>query len=257
MSNNNRFNALIAEYDDNENYNNNWRTIGSHKNKDIENKIYGTSVLSKKINKKDNRNYKKMLCENVVMHGGCNYGTRCNYAHKLEEQIVDNYKKNAYDILKSENDISNIDLQKDLVLYKTFVNLGKLCENCDKNKCTGGFNCKFGACSKIYQICLKDLNYGDCVANCNYIHLTKRGIRPFYISAHQVKQPVNNTSVVTMTFQLPQGTLLSSEYFKTNNIEKRSDTYSDMLDDMDDLSDLSSEDNDNPFDNECQQSIFE
>jgi hypothetical protein len=166
----NKFNILKIDDDSDDG---DWQTINNSKNK---------SLFLKKYNKKDNKNFKKMLCENMVNTGICNYNNRCNYAHNINEQIIDTFKKDAYEIIQSVNIKYDIDLQKNLILYKSFLSLTKMCENCAKGKCTGGLNCKFGACSKIYKICFNDLNYGNCIINCDLVHITKKGINPFYIT---------------------------------------------------------------------------
>lgn len=219
MSYINRFNALDVDYDDN------WRTIGSHGKSTVSRSYNSTNICIDKKCKKDNKNYKKMLCENMVLRGSCNYGTRCNYAHNLNEQIIETSKKQAYDIIRSDNNLSHINLQKDLLLYKTLMGLGKICESCEKRKCTGGFNCKFGTCDKSYQICTKDLNTGDCIINCGYIHLTKRGLIPFY----------GNTN--------------SYECLKNNSDNNMDEELLNNLDSLENIYNLS--------DNECDKSIFE
>ena len=153
--------------------------------------------------KHDNRNHKKILCHNIITHGSCCYGQKCLYAHSLEDQNIDTNKKSIYDLIDSP-DLSSIDLQKNHSLYRSLLNLTKMCELCAQNKCTGGYNCKFGACSKKYNICLKDLNYGTCHTSCPNIHLTNKGLQPFYNNT--LKTPESQT----------HGTLLSPEFFKTS-----------------------------------------
>jgi hypothetical protein len=81
---------------------------------------------------------------------------------------------------------------KDLLTYT------KLCQNCINNKCTGGYNCKFGACLEKFVICYDDLNYGYCnTDNCNKIHLSKRNLKPilkkiYYTIDKHVKSDIVN-----------------------------------------------------------------
>ncbi len=189
---------------------------------------------------KNNKNVKKILCKNVVTSNVCGYGNKCLYAHKLEEQSIDNERKHAYEILMGTDDLSNIDLQKDHSLYRSLLGLTTLCAECDKNKCTGGYNCKYGACMKIYHVCQRDLNYGDCLTSCGKVHLSKRGLKSFYVGS-STKQ-LNNQNI--------QGTLLSPDFFR------RFDTQSNKDDDLDDLSDISENSSESDQTDECDQSIF-
>lgn len=141
--------------------------------------------------KKETVNKKKILCQNIINYGSCCYGTKCLFAHKLEEQIIDNNKKQSYDIVMNSYNLSHIDLQKNYVLYRSLLNLTKLCDQCAENKCKGGFNCKFGSCSKNYQICKKDLEYGNCVG-CDLVHLTHRDLVPFYHKKNDNRKSLYN-----------------------------------------------------------------
>jgi len=129
----------------------------------------------------ENDNLKKILCHNIIFNTTCKYGNKCLYAHNLDEQNINSNRKCAYDILNNNNQLNNIDLKKNIYLYKALLSLTKICENCNKNKCIGGYNCKSGACSKKYCICVDDLNYGICkCVKCDLVHLTKRGLKPYY-----------------------------------------------------------------------------
>ena len=189
----------------------------------------------KKIN---NKNLKKILCHNIITYGSCGYGSKCLYAHCLNDQNIDTNRNQAYEILLNNNNLSNIYLQKDHVLYRSLLGLTRMCEQCEKNKCTGGYNCKFGACAKKYHICSRDLNYGDCHNNCECVHLSSRGLKPFYNSF------IKNSQI--------QCTLLSFDFFKKI---KSSDIDNN---DIDILSEISNDsiNNDNLSD-ECNQSIFD
>lgn len=185
-----------------------------------------------------NKNLKKILCKNIITSGSCGYDSKCLYAHKLEEQNMDDERKQAYDVLMDTNDLSGIDLQKNHSLYRSLLSLTSLCEQCNKNQCTGGYNCKFGACMKKYHICQRDLNHGDCNSNCGKIHLTSRNLKSFYPSSiRQYSAPI-------------QGTLLSSEFFR-----KLGGTNTEN-DDLDDFSDVSDGSSDLDSTDGCNQSIF-
>lgn len=188
-------------------------------------------VIKKKIVKRENRNFKKILCNNMIESGSCPYGIKCVYAHSLDEQNIDANRRDAYSILTSTDKIS-VDLQRDLYLYRSLLGLTNMCEKCSKNMCTGGYNCKFGACAKKYHVCIKDLQTGDCMEKCGCVHLTDRGLKPF---------KSNN------------GTLLTTEFFSamvgTNNSDEDSDYLSEISDDDSVKSTIS--------DSECYKSIFD
>lgn len=139
------------------------------------------SFLNETIDENEKDNYKKILCHNMIYNGECKYGSKCAYAHDIEEQNVNDMRKRAYDLLKSEEDLSGISLKDDKELYKTLVELTRFCKNCNKNLCIGGYNCKSGSCGVKFCICVNDLNYGNCQnSTCPFIHLTKRGLKPYY-----------------------------------------------------------------------------
>ena len=81
----------------------------------------------------------------------------------------------------SDSDLSHINLRENTELYRTMLELTRYCKNCSNNFCIGGYNCKSGVCDKKYCICINDLNHGCCNnVNCNNIHLSKRGLKPFH-----------------------------------------------------------------------------
>ena len=101
----------------------------------------------------DKYNHKKILCKNITSIGKCLYTQKCLFAHSLDEQKVDKIRILAYDIIKNKKDLSHLDLTKNEYLYNTLIALSGLCQNCNIKKCTGGYNCKHGACDKKYVIC--------------------------------------------------------------------------------------------------------
>lgn len=128
-------------------------------------------------------NIKKMLCKNMIQNGSCHYGKECMYAHSLEEQSVIPLRRRVYDILKNNEDLSQINLHDDVDIYNTFLELTRMCYGCKNNTCTGGYNCKNGACHEKYVICYDDLQYGNCSKkSCPKIHLTKRKLKPYQYS---------------------------------------------------------------------------
>ena len=164
-------------------------------NNNIHNGSYNGNV-NNNINKLDKKNKlysnrKKLLCVNVLKCGECDYGSKCMYAHSRDEQQIDEHRKRAYDILNSTSDLSGINFQENIQLYKTLKDLTRIC---DKDLCTGGYNCKHGVCvNKKYHVCLKDIEHGDCTDNeCNKIHLTNRGLKPYY--KHNKMNNANNVN---------------------------------------------------------------
>ena len=94
---------------------------------------------------------KKILCQNMIKNNQCKYGDKCSYAHNLNEQNILPLRKRAYDIIKNNIDLNNIDLHSEENLYKTLLELTKSCKNCNNNNCIGGYNCKLGVYNKNYS----------------------------------------------------------------------------------------------------------
>src|SRR5437016_3257833 len=46
----------------------------------------------------------KILCQNMLLSGWCNYGNKCVYAHSLDQQVMDNVRKFCYDCVKGTID---------------------------------------------------------------------------------------------------------------------------------------------------------
>lgn len=131
------------------------------------------------------KNDKKMLCKNILSYGFCSYGYRCKYAHSIDEQQLSPLRKEAYEIINSNNDLTELDLTKRVDLYKMLCLLTKICKGCVNGKCQGGKNCKNGVYKTELCICYNDLVYGNCEnKDCLCIHLTKRGLIPFMIRQH-------------------------------------------------------------------------
>lgn len=131
---------------------------------------------------KDNNDYncKRILCYNVINKKECTYGNKCMYAHSLSEQKIDTMRHKVYTILKNNNNLKDIDLINDKRLFKTFLELTKLCTSCVKKMCPGGYNCRNGAIHINFRICYDDMIYGYCRrTNCTSIHLTERGLIPY------------------------------------------------------------------------------
>ena len=134
--------------------------------------------IKKKKPKKEN--HKKILCHNMISSGKCCYGDKCLYAHDFKEQKLEPIREKAYNILSNKN-LKNLNIYQDKELYKTLLILSHVCENCINNKCTGGYNCKYGSCKKDFVICSYDLNNKNCDnKQCNKIHLTDYGLVPYF-----------------------------------------------------------------------------
>ena len=140
------------------------------------------------------KNIKRILCYNMLKSGSCNYGSKCLYAHNLDEQNIDNIKKRAYELL-TKDDLSDINLLEDNELFETLVQMTKLCIMCTKkqNLCPGGYNCKNGTFSPKYQICYSDLVKGECNNNfCKNIHLTKSKLVSYNNQHNSVNMAYDN-----------------------------------------------------------------
>lgn len=143
--------------------NNEWIMVESHK---------------KHVKENPNSNFKKMLCKNIIAKKKCPYGNKCVYAHKLSEQQIYPSRKTAYGMIINNINLRQYDISVDKGLCRALKSLTYLCNNCDTKKCTGGYNCKNGACCKNYVICAKDLESGMCNGSCGNVHLTKKGLIP-------------------------------------------------------------------------------
>lgn len=98
----------------------------------------------------------KFLCSSFTRKNKCLYNDNCNFAHSLKEQVID------LERLKLINLIDKIDFDLTKQDYNNLIQLCYVCVDCEKNECSGGYNCKYG----IYQslkICRNDLINGDCM----------------------------------------------------------------------------------------------
>ena len=143
---------------------NKWKSIWRFDRIDSKNNLTNFNANSKRFFKKDDiKNHKKILCCNIVLYNHCDYDTKCMYAHSLNEQNINENRKQAYNILNSTQDLSHLDLRKNPALYASLSELTQCCNNCIKKKCTGGYNCKHGACLMLqYNIALPYLIYRTC-----------------------------------------------------------------------------------------------
>jgi len=186
--------------------------------------------------RRDKKNHKKILCQNVIISGICTYADRCLYAHKLDEQKIDLKRKKIFELLDSTSNLNFIDYNKHNDFYKEFLLFTKFCQDCLNSKCTGGYNCKFGAPSINYIICYDHLNYGICDdKNCERIHLSKRGLKPLY---NNISSTLNFPSIDNINMLKPViNNLITSYIFQEVN-------YNSFYEDLD------------YSDEECEKSIF-
>lgn len=217
MDKNNMYNVLEVPLSPEQN---DWVKITNQKQKFTDNNITYKEKFYKKPRDTEyiynEKNKKKILCNNILNFGKCNYNGKCLYAHNCEEQNVDPQRKELYDNIKSDGEW-NIDLSKNDNIAKQLMVFTKVCQDCIKNKCPGGYNCKYGVMDKKYQICYKDIYYGTCDnKDCKLLHLTKRGVLP----SHPIKkQPEQNTEI--------EGNLLTSAFFLINKPQEPNDSESD------------------------------
>ena len=216
-------------------------------------------LLTKQFNDtKNSNNLKKLLCNNYLEFGKCNYGNKCLYSHSLNEQKVDLIRKKIYDMLNAYleyndinsdiiNEINNINDNKEI--NKSLLQLTKVCNNCLLGKCPGGYNCKHGAINEHYQICYDDLTYECMDPTCIMIHLSKYDIN---INKKNVKNK-SNTQLV--------GKLLTDMFFKLKTPNDDIISYTDGSVSEDSISDTSFDRinnylNDSPSDDPYNESIF-
>lgn len=151
-------------------------------NKFKKNKVHICENKKKRFNKFYLRN--NILCVNILQSGKCPHGNKCVFAHSYKEQIINNDKQQALNLLNNNN-LKDIDLIEDTKLYNNLHILTKLCNECVNNICPGGYNCRHGACNEDILICNNDFNKGDCKnfvekGSCiNGSHLTLKGLIPY------------------------------------------------------------------------------
>lgn len=209
------------------------------------NKYYNKKKTINNYNYNSKVNHKKIMCQNFIDNNICIYMDKCLYAHNLQEQIIDIKRKKIFELLDSIDVLPNIDYITHKEIYKELNIFTKLCNDCINNKCTGGFNCKFGSPLQKYLVCYDDLNYGNCKDNnCNRIHLTKKGFNPQY---NNISKKINNSPISNMEILYPF----------MNNINNLLINISNNNDDNLENDDLENDDINNILsDDECLNSIF-
>jgi len=146
------------------------------------------------MDKNKKYNFKKLLCYNIVNNMKCVYKNKCMFAHNIEEQLKENNREFIYNMIYEMSELSNINLKDNKELFEELLIFTKECKNCLNKKCPGGYNCKFGVCTKQLKICYNDLLNGKCSLNLddenvngkvikrciNGIHLTEKNLIPYY-----------------------------------------------------------------------------
>ena len=182
------------------------------------------------------KNYKKILCKNFLQNGKCIYENKCLYAHNYNEQIISSTRKIAYDIIMDKHkDLTNINLWEMKHLYNNLNILSNICQECNINKCTGGYNCKHGAINNKMVVCLADLNKGTCDRSCGKIHLTDRGLKPY----------LNSMAFFGLYNKKNNRILINDNYFNSNKKSEISENsensdISENSENMSIISDISS-----------------
>jgi hypothetical protein len=117
------------------------------------------------------------------------------FAHSLEDQKKDTLRQYIFDMIFSMEDLSDINIYNDKNLFDELLIYTKECKNCINKKCPGGYNCKFGVCTKETKICYNDLMYGKCfnilreentnnliIKRCIHgVHLSEKNLIPFHL----------------------------------------------------------------------------
>jgi hypothetical protein len=189
----------------------------------------------------DNENLKRILCHNMIYNNECKYGDKCLYAHSLNDQNVNDKRKEAYELLMGNFSLESINLVENDILYKTLLELTRYCKNCNNASCIGGYNCKSGSCDKKYCICANDLNYGDCVnPNCTFIHLSKRGLKPYYNDVKK-KEKLQMPSLPSEITNIKQNEIIAKNDKKDSSDDDSNISNIDDLDDDDDIANVDEE----------------
>lgn len=207
-------------------------------------------------------NEKRLICFSIINNEKCNYGSNCTYAHSLDEQIIDDEKKIIYQIILDKNLMNFFSMTnpKTDEIYKNLLFLTHICNNCDNNRCTGGYNCRNGVCHMSLKLCKNDLLTGECLnkvtdisinksiinkLNEHFInecgvykgcinghHLTTRNLLPYYKYVHRKENSKKNKYQSVRYIDIDP----INRIFKNNYIDKNSNIV-DIYDDSDSSSD--------------------
>lgn len=100
---------------------------------------------------------KRLLCYSIISSDRCAFGNYCTYAHSFEDQVLDDTRKKAYELMALD-DMSQMGKED----YDLLFPLVHFCDRCLKKKCTGGYNCRNGAFIPTVKICKNDFCTGSC-----------------------------------------------------------------------------------------------
>ena len=135
-------------------------------------------------------NEKRLICNSVTSDGStlnhrqnfvCSHGPKCSYAHSLEEQRIDEKKLLVYRSILDQTITMSIseDPASYEDIYRGFITASSICEKCYSGECTGGYNCRNGACCHDLLVCNEDLITGRCSNETQVTPLTPRTIDKF------------------------------------------------------------------------------
>ena len=113
-------------------------------------------------------NYKRLLCKNMVRDKYCKYGTKCLYAHSLDEQKIDPLRQQLYEYQKTLRLPENIEKETIDKLYLEAIILSKVCDRCSSGCCIGGHNCRNGAVDVDHIIAL-EIFRNDIISHHNHM----------------------------------------------------------------------------------------
>lgn len=243
---------ILVDNNKNKNKKNKKEVNNQHK---LKSKIKRGSILDNKLStmsyKMDDNVLKKILCNNIFLIGECHYGPKCLYAHALNEQKIEPVRDICYKmIMEDNNDLSNINLHEKNDIYRTLLQMTKICDMCIQKKCVGGYNCKYGVFDKKYQICINDLKYGDCnESDCELVHLTKKNIKPIYEKKNKIIY--DSDSLIDDLFLVKRNNM-------TNDINKFIEDDLSISEESNEIIQtyFTSVDNPDDSDESCERSIF-
>jgi len=165
-------------------------------------------------------NVKKLLCFTIVNGYECKYGDNCLFAHTIEEQTKNPLRQIIFDMIYKIDDLSEINIYKDQILFNELKIYTRECRNCILSKCAGGYNCKFGTCLKKMKICYDNMIYGKCnhQVNNNYcingIHLTEKNLIPYNIRELGDDNIYDNDKITIITYNLKKNMQKCKEYLE-------------------------------------------
>lgn len=105
-------------------------------------------------------NGKKLMCRSMTAHKYCIRMHDCSYAHTLEEQQLDPAKLLTIQLMLNREMIHPVH-QIDRI-YQESLSMSRLCDGCHNGDCTGGYNCRNGACHRELLVCCDDIYNQSC-----------------------------------------------------------------------------------------------